>query len=215
MRALRRCIATRRATHSSVVDPSAFGPYAGAVTALLLGAIGLPIPEEVVLLAAGASAHRGVGSLGPMIAIVALAVLATDALVFGIGHRFGPAALSRRPARWLLPAHRRARIEDLVLGHGAKIIIAARFLPGLRAPTFLLLGAQRMRPSRFFFVDAIAVAVSAPLFIGLGYVASSSVERLSANLARGEHVLAVVAAIAVAVAAIASLFRAHRRRRRG
>lgn len=197
------------------MDLSALGPYAGAVTALALGAIGLPIPEEVVLLAAGASAHRGIGSLGPMIAIVSVAVLATDALVFGIGHRFGPAALSRRPARWLLPPHRRARIEDLVLGHGAKIIIAARFLPGLRAPTFLLLGAQRLRAARFFLVDAIAVAVSAPVFICLGYFASSSVERISANLARGEHVIALAAAAAVAVLAIASLIRAHRRGRSG
>lgn len=197
------------------MDPSALGPYAGAAAALLLGAIGLPIPEEVVLLAAGASAHRGLGALGPMIAIVAVAVLATDALVFGIGHHLGPTALSRRPARWLLPPDRRAQIEALVRGHGAKLILAARFLPGLRAPTFLLLGAQRLPATRFLAVDGLAVAVSAPLLIGLGYYASSSVDRIAADLARGEHVLAVLAAAAIALLAIVSLARAHRRRRGG
>lgn len=64
-------------------------------------------------------------------------------------------------------------------------------------------------------MDGLAVAVSAPLLIGLGYYASSSVDRIAADLARGEHVLAVAAAAAVALLAIVSLARAHRRRRSG
>jgi membrane protein DedA with SNARE-associated domain len=197
------------------VDLSAFGPYASVFVGLTLGAIGLPIPEELVLLAAGASAHRGLGELVPMLVVAAVAVIATDGLVFAIGHHFGPAALARRPARWLLPPERRERVEKLLADHGSKMVFAARFVPGLRAPTFLLLGAHHMRVSRFFEIDAAAVAISVPALVGLGYVASSSVDRIAADIARGKHVIAVAVAVAVVVAAIVSVVRAHHRRRRG
>ena len=192
------------------MELSALGPYAGAVAGLVIGAIGAPLPEEIVLLGAGASAHQGYASLGPLLVVVAIAVLATDALVFAIGRRFGPAALSRPPARWLLPERRRAKIERLIDGHGAKMIFAARFLPGLRAPTFLLLGAHHLRWRWFFTSDAIAVGVCVPLLVGIGYHASSGIERISADIAQSEHVIAIVIAVAVAVWACVAVLRSRR-----
>ena len=71
------------------VSLSALGPYGAVVIGLLVGAIGVPIPEELVLMGGGAVAHRGGASIGPMLAVAAIAVLFTDLLVFELGQHDG------------------------------------------------------------------------------------------------------------------------------
>lgn len=140
-----------------------------AVWVLLVGAgLGLPVSEEWVLLAGGGVAARG-GSLVLMIATGWLGVLAGDGLLFRLGRTLGPRAVGSGRLKKVLTPERVAWAQSHFAKGGLKTVFLARFLPGFRAPTFLLAGMSGMRPSRFFAADGLAALVSAPLMVYLGH----------------------------------------------
>lgn len=170
----------------------AHGSLALAFAWLLIGSLGLPLPEDVALLAIGASIFHGAL---PELAVPAafLAVLGGDLVLFSLAKRWGPRAYDRRlVARVITPA-RRERFEALYQRHGGKIVFVARHLPGLRAATFALAGIHGMRTSRFLAWDALGAIVSVPLILVLGYVGASNLERVRHDIAGVEHVAGLVA----------------------
>lgn len=181
---------------------SALGPYIGMVAALVLGSVGLPLPEDLILLGAGFLAHRGGASLVPIAMVAAVGVWASDLLVFVLARRLGPLAVARAPFRWFLTPTRRARIERLFERHQRVVLVVARFLPGLRSTTFVMAAWHGVPLRRFLLIDALAVAVCAPLVVTLGYLASTGVDRMASNLALARLILlaAVVAGLAVLAA---------------
>ncbi|HEY4241483.1 MAG TPA: DedA family protein [Kofleriaceae bacterium] len=187
------------------------GAYITVVATLTAGALGVPVPEELVLLSAGAAAHRGAAEIWTMLIVAVLAVGATDLFLFGMGRALGPRVMTRAPAKWLLPPERAARVERLVEKHGGKLALAARFLPGMRAPTFLMLGAHKQSLLTFLVGDGIAIAVSVPALVGIGYLASNSIERVSHDLKRAEHWLLLAGVLLIVSYVIYRFVRARRR----
>jgi membrane protein DedA with SNARE-associated domain len=49
-------------------------------------------------------------------------------------------------------------------------VFLARFLPGLRAPAFLLAGTMHMAFWRFVLMDVLASLIFVPVLCGLGYL---------------------------------------------
>jgi membrane protein DedA with SNARE-associated domain len=178
-----------------------------------MGALGAPVPEELVLMGGGAAAHRGVALFFVMLGVAAVTVVLTDLAVFGIGHHLGPGALSRRPARWLLSSKTRARVERAIDRHHTKMIFIARFLPGLRAPTILVLGAHKVSPWRFLVFDSLSVLVSVPMMVGIGYLASSSIDRITSGFTHAKHLVILAVGLLIAIASVVSVVRALRKRR--
>lgn len=191
---------------------SSEGSYSVLVLGLLLGAIGLPVPEEVVLLAGGVLAHRGSVVLPLLIAVLAVALLAADTFFYALGRRFGAAAARRRPLRWILPPARRARLERLFARHGWRVVAGARFLPGLRATLFLLSGMHGVPVRRFVLSDLAAILVYVPAVVLVGFHASASVDRVRDGLATAQHALVLVAAGALAAWGAVTVIRGGRRR---
>ncbi len=189
------------------------GPYGAIIAGLVMGALGAPVPEELVLMGGGAAVHRGVAQFFVMLGVAAVTVVATDLAVFGIGHHLGPGALSRRPARWLLSEKTRARVERAIDLHHTKMIFIARFVPGLRAPTILVLGAHKVNPWRFLLFDGVSVLVSVPLMVGIGYLASSSIERITSGFTHAKHFVILAIGLLIAIASVVSAVRSVRKRR--
>lgn len=184
--------------------------YVTVLSALAAGAVGIPVPEELVLLSAGAAAHRGAAEIWTMLAVAVIGVFATDMFLFGLGRFFGPAVLTRAPAKWLLPPERALRVEKMIHKHGGKLALAARFLPGMRAPTFLMLGAHRQSPLRFVIGDGLAIAVSVPALVMVGYLASNSIDRVSESFGRVKHWFVIFAALALAGYVVLRFMRARK-----
>ena len=63
---------------------------------LALGSLGLPLPEDAALLAAGVLVQRGAVHPLVAVAVVMIGVLGGDALLFFGGRRLGPAAYQRK-----------------------------------------------------------------------------------------------------------------------
>jgi membrane protein DedA with SNARE-associated domain len=167
-------------------------------TALVVAGFGVPVPEDLVLLAAGALAHRGVLPLAAALPVCMVGVIAGDVILFTTARRLGPAALDKPLFKRLLPPERRARVEALFERRGALVVLLARHLAALRAPVFAMAGIQGMALPRFVLWDALGLCVSAPLVMALGWWSSAHVDLARRGLARAEHwgLLAVAAGFA-------------------
>jgi membrane protein DedA with SNARE-associated domain len=177
---------------------------------LLVGGLGVPIPEDLVLLAAGALSHRGGVSIYLSIGVCYLGVLGGDCLVFLSGRRLGSALLDRRMFRKLLTAERRRRIEGLFERRGAAVVFVARHTAGIRAPVFALAGMHGMPLGRFLFWDALGACVSVPVMTLLGFVTSQHVEQVARGVHQVGHWIAALVALAAAAYAITSVVRRAR-----
>lgn len=141
-----------------------------AVFLLLLSAgLGVPISEDLVVITGGTVAARTQGSLALMIAVVYLGKLSGDFCLFRIGWRLGPRAVESRHFGKMLTPDRVARVDRFFGRYGVSAVILARFLPGLRAPTYLIAGISRFSPWKFVAADGLAALVSAPLMTWVGW----------------------------------------------
>jgi membrane protein DedA with SNARE-associated domain len=164
---------------------------------LAIGSLGVPLPEDAAILAAGVLVERGAVHPLVAIAVVLLGVLGGDAVLFFLGRHFGPAAYERTLIRRALPPERREKIERAYEKYGGRLVFIARHVAGLRAAVFAMAGIHGMRPRRFLAWDAAAACISIPFVMGLGYFGSRHVDRMRAGLAEARHYVVLAVAIAV------------------
>ena len=72
-------------------------PYLIVFTILLACGLGLPIPEDITLFAAGLAAYYGNANHHVMVAVSFIGVMIGDSFVFFLGSRFGPKLKKRWP----------------------------------------------------------------------------------------------------------------------
>jgi membrane protein DedA with SNARE-associated domain len=144
---------------------SLWGPF----FVLILCGLGLPLPEDVVLVVAGAMGVMD-GRSWPEISVLMYAgVLAGDSTIFLAGRFFGG---KLRPAIWFqryFPAGKQAKVERLFDRYHSLMLFFGRFLPGLRAPIFFTAGSMKVRYWKFFCFDGLAALISVPFFVWLGH----------------------------------------------
>jgi membrane protein DedA with SNARE-associated domain len=174
----------------------------GLFALVVLCGCGLPMPEDIVLLAAGMLADaNGESWIGASV-VMYFGVLAGDSLVFVIGRRFGPRLLALRWTQRWLSSQRQERIARLFAQHGSMAFFFARFMPGLRAPIFCMAGAMGVRYVRFAFFDGLAALLSVPFFVWLGSFLwqnfGDDVERLRGAMSRAHFYATLLTAILLA-----------------
>jgi membrane protein DedA with SNARE-associated domain len=150
--------------------------YLGLFAVLMLCGLGMPIPEDVALLAGGYMVHRGVTRYPITLAVALLGVVAGDNSLYFIGRRFGSGVVRYfgigRPGRQV----QIQRIQKFMERHGHRAIFYARFLAGLRALIYLSAGSFGVRPAVFFVYDLMGALISVPIVVTLGYVFGEQLE---------------------------------------
>jgi len=144
---------------------SLWGPFA----IIVLCGFGIPIPEDLVLLVAGALAAVEDRSWAGVSLVMYLAVMGGDSLMFGLGRWIGGRLLATRLGQRLFTPAKRASIQRFFDRHGAKGLFIARFLPGLRSLIFFSAGSLRVRYLTFLMWDGLAALLSVPVFVWLGH----------------------------------------------
>jgi membrane protein DedA with SNARE-associated domain len=145
--------------------------YALLFSLLFASGFGLPINEDILLLAAAALTLKGVMDPLPLIAVAWCGLLAADTLVFHWGRVFGVRFLRHRfMARWV-PEARLAAMQGTMLRYGPGYIFVVRFMPGMRTALFFAAGSLKM-PYRYMLIyDGAAALVELPLLVyGVRYV---------------------------------------------
>lgn len=166
--------------------------YLGLFLVLLAAGMGVPLPEDIPLLAAGWLVHRGQADLYLMILTGLIGVMVGDSIIFSAGRRYGAHIVEHRWLRriakpWLLEKARQ-KYEK----HGAKILFAARFMPGLRAVLFLTAGICRVPFWKFFVIDGFAALISVPVWVVVGYKFSDYIHEIVGGTRTATIVIASV-----------------------
>jgi len=185
------------------------GSYFAIFFVLVLTGAGLPVPEEIPIIAAGVMASHG--QLDPWLALASclLGVLAGDCLMYAIGRRFGSNLVREHPfwARFVKP-DREAQIEEMIRRHGLKVFFLTRFLVGLRSPVYLTAGILRMPFKRFLVIDLSCATLVVGTFFLLSFHFGQTITRW---IQRAEILVTGGVLLAVAIAVV-YLIRRHRRR---
>lgn len=154
---------------------SAHVTYGLLFVLLLLCGLGFPMAEELVLLAGGVLVRSNV--LDPLLMLLVnfLGVVIGDVFLFGMGHGVRH-RLSRSPRFTAWFAEKLARGRPFFARHGNTAVFLARFVPGLRAPAFLIAGTMQMPLWRFVLIDTLASLIFVPALAALGYVFADQLE---------------------------------------
>lgn len=157
---------------------SSFG-YFAVFGVLLLCGFGLPIPEDISLLAGGIISGMGYTNVHLMVLIGFAGVMVGDSLIYNLGHFFGAKIFEKKFMARSINSKWYDRILKSFHKNGKWVLFAARFMPGLRTPIFLTAGITKfVRFRTFFLIDGLAALISAPVWIYLGYFGASHREKL-------------------------------------
>lgn len=168
---------------------------------LLACGLGLPIPEDITLFVGGVVSYYGVTSVYSMIAVCMVGVLLGDSIIFWLGAKYGRKLTKKWIFHKLLPDERLDLVKVKFHQKGNKLIFAARFMPGLRAPIFFSAGTLHLPYRVFLFYDGTAALVSVPAIVGAVYYFGDQLEHVIRVIQRIEHgILFVIAAVILGVA---------------
>jgi membrane protein DedA with SNARE-associated domain len=201
--------------HLSTMTP--LGAYAWLFTILLLCGFGLPIPEDISLIAAGYFAWRGDQGLYPGLnvhkafAVCFLAVLAGDTIAFFFGRRYGRRVLASNLARRYFTPRRQLRVRAYFRKFGSKVVLVGRFTPGLRFTIFFTAGTLHVRPSVFFIYDFAAAAFSVPVLVYVAWFFGEQIDEVIAYARDTERGILAVILVAAAIITIKLLRRRRKR----
>jgi membrane protein DedA with SNARE-associated domain len=157
--------------------------YAGLFVILMLCGLGLPMPEDVALLAGGFLAHKGVTRYPITLVVALLGVIAGDNSLYFIGRGVGSNLLAffglkRSKSASDESSNNLDRLHVFMHRHGHLAIFYARFFAGFRALVYLSAGSLGVPPSRFFLYDLAGAAISVPVVVTLGYVFGEQIEKV-------------------------------------
>lgn len=163
-------------------------PYLLVFGILLLCGFGLPIPEDVTLFAGGLLAYYGVCDLWLMIVVGFFGVMIGDSTMWFLGHKYGRRLMQKSFFHRLLPEERIILASRKLNEKGAKrLLFAARFMPGLRAPIFFTSGLLHVPFWRFFLMDGLAALLSVPAIVGAVYYFGDELDLVVRWIKKIEH----------------------------
>ncbi len=147
---------------------------------LFVSAMGVPIPEEPLLVASGLSVGWGNSQYHFSVLACLAGILAGDMWVYFLGRRGGRWFLQTRLGSLVFSEKRQQRIERLYEKHGAKTVFLGRFIPAVRFGVFFFAGRHRMPIPKFLGLNALGAMVYAPLWIWLSALAGERFSRSAA-----------------------------------
>jgi membrane protein DedA with SNARE-associated domain len=185
--------------------------YIGLILYMILTGCGLPMPEEVAIIAGAAFAAAD--KLDPWLTLGSLLVgaLLGDCVMYYIGYHFGRRLLEQnRFWNKLITPEREKKVEELLDQHGVKVLLGARFLVGIRGPMYITAGILQVPFKKFIIADLFCATFVVTLFYGLTYFYGTQIMRI---VHEGEGWLTIVVLTGVIIAGGVGLWFYLRRRK--
>src|SRR3954463_13197832 len=194
---------------ASLTPTSVYSTLAGI---LLLCGLGLPVPEDISLIAAGYMAHIEVVNVHTVLVVCLGAVLGGDLLAFFVGSFFGPRLLESRLFKRVFSPRKQIRVRAYFRKYGSKVIFVGRFLPGLRFSIFFSAGTLGVRTATFLVYDTMAALLSVPTLIYLAWLFGENIDKVASWARRSEYGILFAVSAAVLLLALRAWRRSRRRR---
>jgi len=172
--------------------------YLGVFLFVFIGNLGIPVPEESVMLVAGFLAGRSILDLTTVYAVVVASAVTGDCCGFLIGRTGGQRLILRLSANFSAIRNRYDRLQVFFQAHGSKAVFMARFVTGIRFMAGPMAGAAGMPFLRFLGWNFLGAVVWCTLVVTIGYLVGDELyHAISAAHAAGRWIAAVVLAVAL------------------
>jgi membrane protein DedA with SNARE-associated domain len=150
--------------------------YLGIALLLLLGGLGLPVPEEAPIVVAAVLSKGGKMWWPAALASCFAGVLLGDFVVYLLGFIYGEKVMSLPLTRKLLSPAREVQIKGYFHRHGFKILVLGRFAVGFRTAAYLTAGILKLPPLKLLLIDVFAALLSTLSIFALGYIFAHQIE---------------------------------------
>lgn len=185
--------------------------YVAVFIALMICGAGLPLPEDITLVAGGVIAGLGYANVHAMVALAMFGVLLGDCAIFLLGHHYGARILQWRFVARILTPSRYSKVQDKFQRYGNRVLFFARFLPGMRTTIYLTAGmTHRVSFVRFLLIDTVAALISVPFWVYLGFLGADNHEWLVKWIHRGQSSLWALVGILAVIGLVLWWRRKHR-----
>ncbi len=169
-------VAAANAPFTRAMIPRATG-LALSVLLLLLAAATL-VSEDLTCIGAGLLVARGTVAFLPATIACIIGIVVGDLLLFAAGRFLGRPALPHPPLSWIVKPADVRRASEWFARRGPWLVLATRFLPGTRLPTYVAAGILRTRALTFAGVFLLAAVLWTPALVGLAAVFGNQVGHL-------------------------------------
>ena len=169
----------------------------------LAARVGAPVPAAPLLVVAGGLSVAGDFSAAATFGVSLLANVGGDAVWFWSGRRHGHRVLRLLCRISLSPDSCVRQSESLIMRWGGMSLVAAKFVPGVSVVAAPMAGALAMSWGRFTVFALLAAALWTALFLGLGALFSTQIQRvLDAMASTGTAALAALVLVLSALVAL-------------
>ena len=195
-------------TVAPVLDNYGYLAVAGLV---MVENFGVPAPGETILVAAAVYAGTGRLSIVGVSVIAILAAVVGNCIGYAIGY-FGGHTLVLRYGRYVfLTKERLEKTERFFARRGGLVVVAGRFIEGLRQAAGIIAGTAEMPWRNFLAFTTLGAVLWVGVWAPVGYLAGNHIGTIYSTATRYSLYLL----IALAVVLAAWLARTIWRRRRG
>ena len=156
---------------------------------LVLGTLGLPIPEEVILLVVGYLAGSGLVNIWYIWPYaLALVIVLDNGIYFG-ARKLGRGFVKKWGRFILISEDRLRKLEGYVDRHGSKTVFFSRILLGFRSAGLVLAGVTKMPWKSFFLWDTLSILFFSSIMIGIGYFFHYNLQRFLKDFSLARHII--------------------------
>ena len=150
---------------------------------VLVEQAGVPVPAVPTMIVAGALAANGKLGLAGVVLAAVLACLLSDLVWYWAGRRFGSGVMRTLCRISLSPDSCVKQSEVRFQRWRGRVLLIAKFVPGLSTVAPPLVGAMGLRVSSFVLLDGLGSLLWAGLAVGLGYAFAAQIDVVLAALA--------------------------------
>lgn len=142
----------------------------GALFGLLFSCgLGVPIPEDVPLIAAGILIAKHQWHLEIAAPLAWLGIVGGDCVLYTFGYFYGEQIVKVPVIGKHVTLERIKRLEDLFRKYGIWMVAIGRLFMGIRGAMVITAGTSRFKFVKFIIADGLAAVFSGGIFMSLGY----------------------------------------------
>lgn len=149
--------------------------------------LGLPLPEDIPLLIAGALVANGKMKLALAAICAWCGIIGGDIVLYHLGKTFGMEIRRVRLIGRHLSEKRLEQVHGMFERWGVWVVAVGRMFAGIRGAMVVVAGATRFTLWKFLIADGLAAIVSGGLFLFLGYAFGRNMDALRHKVEQGKE----------------------------
>lgn len=182
-----------------VMETLEYSFYPVLLGVFVIASLGVPIPEDIPLIAAGIllKTRPDIAQWEWTILVSLAGIMSGDVILYSLGRKWGRDVFAHRSVSWLITPQRMEMMTARFHDWGVWACFFGRFMMGVRAIMCLTAGVTRFPFWKFFLADFAGALLSAPFFIVIGYVFAGMLDQLEAYIADAKIIILVVSVVGV------------------